>query len=549
MAGDNYWSKGLGRRTTRRQFVGGGAAVGLGLFVAACGRGSAKQTKAGSSQSAAPPTRGGTLTSSMAGDASNLDYALNVDPYSKVIIANCVEPLLTVDAKGQPVGLLATSWENPDDHTYVLKLRPGVKFQDGSDLDADAVDYSLGRIRANKASTQYPQLVAIDKVEKPDQGTVKLTLSGPYAPFLYNLADNAGRVISPGIGEKYGNDKLKVDLTGLGTGPFKFVDWKSGDHVTLVRNETYWGRDASGTRLPYADRLIYRVIVDTNQALASLRSGEIDAFQLAVGVGSAPAQEVAGLKADSSLSYRDLPAPSEQTLFLNEAKPPFGSRELRQAISFAIDRAAINHAVFFDTGLPLDVAFSPGIWTYDASYHPYLKRDVAKAKQLLAQAGKPNGFAFALIAKNDPPFWQQAAELIKDQLREAGIDITIQLVDNPALNAALKAGEHQVAFQGPPAGPDPDGWVYPYFSSKGAQNSYTHYNNPDVDRLLEQARTTLDSDVRKTLYQQAQKLIVDDAAVCVVLNGTVAALSRANVHNVPLGPTPAVGASQVWKTG
>jgi len=549
---ERYWIR---SQPTRRRFLRGiGLAAGvltLAPAIAACGGGAMRSNSghAAGNQSAAQPVRGGTLTSSLNSDPSSLDYAVGFDFPSKAIIANCVEPLLTVDTQGQPAGLLATAWENPDDHTYVFKLRPGVTFQDGTDFNADAVDYSMGRIRANKASTQYPQLVYIDKIEKPDQGTVRVTLSSPYAPLLYNLADHAGRVISPAIGEKYGNDKLKVDLTGQGTGPFSFVEWTNGDHVTLVRNERYWGRDASGTRLPYADKLIYRVIPDGNQALASLRSGEIDAFSLAVGTSAAPPQAVAGLKADPSLSYRDRPAGGPHALFFNETREPFGSRELRQAVSFAIDRAALGHGVWFDTALPLDVIFSPAIWAFDDAYHPYLKRDVARAKQLLAQAGKPNGFAFSLLARNNPPFYQQGAELIKDQLRDAGIDVTIQLLEAPALQAALRAGEHQLGYQATGQGLDPDTWAYPYFSSKGAQNSFTHYDNPAVDRLLEEARTTIDPAMRKPLYQQAQKLIMDDAAFCVLFDPRSAALSRANVHNVPLGPTPAVGASQVWKSG
>jgi len=523
-------------------------ALTLAPAIAAC-RTSAKPGNPASTGNAARPVRGGTLTSSLNQDVRNFDYAFDAEVTSKAIIANCVEPLLTVDTQGQPTALLAMSWENPDDRTYVFRLRPGVTFQDGTDFNADAVAYSMGRIRANKASPQYSQLLPIDTIEKPDQGTVKLTLSSPSAPLLYSLADNAGRVISPAISEKYGNDRLKVDLTGQGTGPFKFVEWKTGDHVTLVRNERYWGSDTSGTQLPYADKLIYLVIPDPNQALASLRSGEIDVFQLGVGVGSAPAHEIAGIKADSSLSYRDRPGPANYALFFNEAKQPFDSRELRQAVSYAIDRTAINHAVYFDTALPLDVIFNPAIWTYDAAYHPYLKRDVAKAKQLLAQAGRPNGFAFTLLVRNDPPDFQQTAELIKDQLKDVGIDMTIQPLDPSAEDAAMNAGEHQVGAVGTPGnGLDPSSWVSSRFSTKGALNSNTHYNNPDVDRLLEQARTTLDPAARKPLYQQAQKLIMDDAAVCVVVSQPVAALSRANVHNVPLGPTPAVGASQVWKT-
>jgi peptide/nickel transport system substrate-binding protein len=320
-----YWIR---HRPARRDFIRAiGLAAGaltLAPVIAAC-RASGRQGNAASSGGAAWPVRGGTLTSSLNADVSGLDYAFATDAPSKVIISNCVEALFTLDTQGQPTGLLATSWENPDDHTYVFKLRQGVSFQDGTAFNAGAVEYSLGRIRANKASPQYPQLVSIDTIVRPDQGTVKLTLRSPFAPLLCNLADSAGRVISPAIVEKYGGDRLKVDLTNAGTGPLKFVEWKSGDHVTLVRNERYWGRDASGTQLPYADSLTYRVIPDPNQALASLRSGEIDAFNLAVGVAGAPAQSIPGIKIDPSLSYRDRLSPSAQALYFNEAKRPFAA--------------------------------------------------------------------------------------------------------------------------------------------------------------------------------------------------------------------------------
>jgi len=178
-------SHGVRHQPTRRRFLRGigvtAGALALAPAIAAC-RGSATRRNsgdAGDSVGAARPVGGGTLTSAMSSDPSGLDYAFNGDPYSKVIIANC------------------------------------------------AAEYSMGRIRSNKASGPYSQLVAIDTIEKPDQSTVRLALNSPYAPLLYNLADNAGRVISPAIGEEYGNDRLKADLTGQGTGPFKFVEWKA----------------------------------------------------------------------------------------------------------------------------------------------------------------------------------------------------------------------------------------------------------------------------------------------------------------------------------
>jgi len=550
---ESYWRR---ARATRRDFIRGigiaAGALALAPAIAACRTSDKRGGAAGNAAGTGPasrPVRGGTLTSSTVTEAANLDYAVSTDASSSAIIKNCVEPLLTVDTQGLPTGLLATSWENPDGRTYIFRLRSGVTFQDGTAFNAGAVEYSLGRIRSNKASSQYAQLAYVDRIETPDEGTVKLTLSSPFAPLLYSLADHAGRVISTAIGEKYGADRLKIDLTGAGTGPFRFVEWTSGDHITLARNGSYWGKDAYGTQLPYADRLIYHLITDSNQALASLRSGEIDAYQLAVGVGGAPPQAIAGIKGDASLSYRDGPAGAPLILFFNQAREPLVSMAVRQAISLAIDRPAINHAVFFDTALPLDAIFSPAIWAYDDGYHPYLKRDVARAKQLLAQAGRPDGLAVELVTRTGAPAFQQTVELIKDQLKGIGVDVTLRLLESPAVLAALKAGQHQIGYQPINGGPDPDDWAYPYFCSNGALDAYTHYSNPDVDRLLEQARTTLDAAVRKTLYQQAQKLIVSDAAVCVVCDSTRCALSRASVHNVPLGPTPAVGASQVWKTG
>lgn len=569
---DNYWTR---RRSTRRGFIRGlGLAAGAAAVapvIAACGSSNNKNTasKAGSSgastagtaaagsaaagaaagaaatANAAKVVRGGTLTVRLFSDVSILDYAFNHDVYSGFIIQHCVEPLVALDKDAKPVGLLATGWENPDDHTYVFHLRQGVKFQDGTDLNADAVEYSLNRIHTDKASFRYQDLQYIDKIEKPDQNTVKVTLTNPFAPFLNNLSGDAGRVISPAIGEKYGKDKLKVDLTGQGTGPFKFVEWKTGDHVTLARNESYWGKDAAGGQLPYLDKLIARVIPDDNVALAALRSGEIDAFRPGEGP---PPKDTAQVKTESSLSYASIPGLGYSYIVFNEAKEPFSSKELRQAVSFAIDRQVIAKNVFFDTALPLDVIFAPSIWTYDASFHPYLKRDVAKAKQLLQQAGKGSGFAFTYLTSSGSTTGQQMAELIKDQLQEAGMTMTIQQVEFAKLTQALTAGEHQAGNIGWSAGYDPDGWVYNHFSTKGALNVRSHYSNADVDKLLEQARTTLERDKRIPLYQQAQRIFMGDAAFCVLTDGNTINLTSKKVQNYPIGPTSGQGVISSWKT-
>jgi peptide/nickel transport system substrate-binding protein len=560
---ENYWTR---RRCSRRGLIKGfGIAAGaaaLAPVIAACGSsnknnsisnaGKAATSGAGAAAHATQagttgpkPVRGGTLTLSSFSDVSNLDYAFTNDVYSGFILQNVVEPLLTVNTQAQPMGLLATSWENPDDHTYVFHLRQGVKFQDGTDFNADAVEYSLNRVHTNKASFRYDDLIAIDKIEKPDQNTVKITLTSPFAPFLYNLTGSAGRVISPAAAEKLGPDKLKSDLTGQGTGPFKFVEWKTADHVTLARNETYWGKDASGGQLPYLDRLTMKVIPDNNVALDNLKNGELDAFRPSEGP---PPKDTATVKADPTLSYKAIPGLGFGYIVFNEAKDPFGSKELRQAVSYAIDRNVIAKNVYFDTVIPSDALFAQSIWAYDPSYHPYTPRDVNKAKQLLAQAGKPNGFAFTYMTSAGSPTGQQQAELIKDQLAEAGMQMTIQQIEFAKLLQAFSAGDHQAGSVGWSAGYDPDGWVYKHFSTKGSQNIWNHYSNPQLDTLLDQGRTTLDEAQRKPIYQQAQKIFLGDAVFCIVTNSTTINLTSKKVQNYPIGPTPAVGVAEVWKT-
>lgn len=544
-----------GRRLTRRSWMraAGGAVCALTFApaLASCGPrrtsvaptaiaiGATRDGGAG-----AKPARGGTLTLRGFADASSLDYAFSHDVYSGFVIENCVETLVTHDAQARAMGLLAANWENPDSGTYVFKLRPDVTFQDGTELAADAVEYSMNRIRGDKTAFHYQDLRSVERIERPDRATITITLAAPFAPFLEKLSTNAGRIISPAGGEKHGNDRLKVDLAGLGSGPFKFLEWKTGDHATLVRNERYWGRDSAGAPLPYVDKVVVRAIPDGNLALSALRNGELDAFRPGEGP---PSKDAARVITDPSLRYGSVPGLGFSYIALNQAREPFNSRELRQAVSYAVDRDVIVRNVFFDTAVPLDVIFAPSSWANDPDYHPYLGRDLGKARQLLARAGRAGGFSFTYTTSAGDPNQLSLAELIKDQLKEAGIEMAIEEIEFGTLTQALSAGRYQAAFLGWTATYDPDDWVYSLFSTKGSLIGRSHYSNPDVDLLLEQARARLDPTERKALYQQAQRLIVGDAVVCVLCDKNLAALSRRGVRSLPLGPTPAVGVSQVWK--
>lgn len=529
------------RRYTRRGFVRG-LGVAAGIFalapaLAACGSKSKASGSTASGEAGARPRRGGTLTVRSMGDVSNLDYASAADLVSKFVINQSVEALVSLDAQAQPRGLLAENWETPDDHTYIFKLRQGVTFQDGTAFNAGAVEYSRGRLyqgSANNAGQKPPT------IEKPDPGTIKFVLPAPNAPFLIGQESTAAGVISPATAEKYGADRLKLDLAGLGTGPLKFVEWRKDDQVALVRNEAYWGRGAGGMVLPYLDKLIVRPVPDASQALASLRNGEVDAFRPL----EAPAtKDLAAVRNDPSLNYRAVAGHGFSFIAFNVTREPFNSRELRQAVSYAGDRGALVQSLFERQAPPLDVIFGESSWAYDRDYHPYLTRDVAKAKQLLAQAGRPNGFAFTLL--NSAP--QQLSELIQDQLREAGIGVSIQQLEFPALQTAQRKGEQQAALSGWGGDVDPSAQVNPHFSSVGFQNFQSRYHSPDLDPILLRAQTTLDMAERKPLYQQAQRLIMSDAPYCMLFSNLSTTLSSRKVHDYPLRIGDTVSLGQVWK--
>ncbi|HTE87285.1 MAG TPA: ABC transporter substrate-binding protein [Dehalococcoidia bacterium] len=538
-----YWTSG---RRTRRQILRAAVSVALPPLLGGCSGGVTPPAARTATRRSAQPARGGTLTLRSFSDVSVLDYAFNHDVYSGFVIGNCVETLVTHDSRALPQGLLASGWETPDATTYVFHLQDRVRFQDGSALTSTSVDYSLDRVRADKTAVRHSDLDPVDKITLPDALTLRQSLGTPFSPFLEKLTGDAGRVISQATGERYGKDRLRLDLTNQGSGPFRFGGREVADRVVLLRNADYWGRDARGERLPYLDRIVVRVIPDDTLALASLRRGEVDAFRPTEGP---PPKDTAAVKRDPALTYAAVPGVGFSYMAFNCAREPFDRTELRQAVNYAIDRQEIASRVLYNTVEPLDVVFGPSIWTAESGYHPYLKRDIGAAKRLLAQAGRPNGFSFALLISAGSPELQSLAELIQQHLREAGIDATIRQVEFAKLTQSLNAGEHQAAFLGWTANYDPDEWVYPLFSSKGSVAARIGYRSAEVDRLLEQARTTLDAAGRTGLYQRAQRRIVDDAAVCVLYDKLNANVSATSVEGLPLGPTPAVGVSQAWKAG
>lgn len=412
----------------------------------------------------------------------------------RLIYFNVFNTLVGIDQSLNIVPGLADSWEQPDPKSYVFKLHPGIKFHDGTAFDAAAVKTNFDRMMdpAGK-SLRRGEVASIDKVTAVDANTVRLDLKGPNSALLATLSDRAGMMVSPAAIQQYGADLARHPV---GTGPFKFVEWLPGDHVTLQRNEGYWKPG-----LPLLDEITYRPVLDPLVKLESLQSGQFDF------VDYAPPQKVASLKSDASVAFIPVKSLAAYWLWLNTTRPPFDNKSIRQAMALGIDSAAIVKTVNYGVGVPANGPIPPSSWAYDASI-PVIQRDVAGAKAKLAAGGKASGLK-ATFEISSSPDNARFAQVLKAQLADTGIDVDIQLVDAARQTSDTIAHNFDFTTAGWSGRPDPDGNTFQHFSSKGGMN-YGGYQNSQVDDLLTKAQEVSDHAQRKDLYSQVIKVLRDD---------------------------------------
>src|SRR6266536_4232800 len=294
------------------------------------------------------PVKGGTLTAVMSRDATNFDPVFQNDVYSAVVLNQVVDTLYELDKEGKAVGRLVEKTDNPSPNVYVWSIRKGIKFHDGTDLNAEAVKFNIQRHVDDPKSVRYGDVRDITAIEVTDAYTVKVTLKQAFAPFPYKLAGGAGYILSPTAVQKLG-DTLPRDLTGAGSGPFRFASWQKDTQVVVERNPSYWKKDASGEALPYLDKIVFKPFPDENVRLTNLKTGDADVL-----IANPPNKDVADLKKDPSLDVAQIPGIGFSIIAMNTQKGPFQKAEVRRALSYAIDRDVITKTVFFNNGESLD---------------------------------------------------------------------------------------------------------------------------------------------------------------------------------------------------
>ena len=469
---------------------GASGPVPLAGFARLFGLGPAAASAAG----AAPcPRRGGTLRVGINFDFVNLDPDVSTTLPDREAWKEVFNTLVGLTADLKLVPELAESWEFESGTRVVFHLRRGVKFQDGTDFNAQVVKFEIER-KKSAGGPRVSELASVESVDVVDPYTVRFNLKAPFSPLLAVLSDGSGMMSSPTAIAKYGSDYSRHPV---GTGPFEFSEWLKDDHLTVRRNANYWEPG-----LPCLDEIRFVPVPDQSVKLTDLRAGALDL------IDSVQPKDVESVKRDGRLQYLEVSDLGWRSLDLNVTKPPFDNQALRQAIAWGVDRDAIHKAILFGTGIVAQGPIAPAQPGYDPGFAPY-HRDLARAKAKLAEGRQPSGFRFTVVVPQ-VEVREQVAEVIKEELAPLGIQVDIQPVDFGEYIRLLTSHGFTAEMGGWSGRPDPDGNLNFLFSGTASQN-VTGYNNPQVNDLLDRARIVAALNLRVRLYQQAQGIIAGDA--------------------------------------
>ncbi len=417
---------------------------------------------------------------------------------------------------------LAESWtRSADGLTWTFHLRQGVQFHDGTQLNADAVVFSLTRPQMVFRDFQeqfISEIVALDPL------TVQIQLKTPYAPFISTLAGTSFSIVSPVAVQTLGENPV-------GTGPFKFVWWDKNDTIVLSANDTHWAGK------PALDRLIFRSIPDNAMRLTELQAGNLHVMEFP------NPDEIPLIQGDPQLEILRQPSLNTGYLAMNMEKPPFDKLKVRLAINHAINKAEIVERLYQGLGIPAKSPIPPTLWSYDASLEDHVY-DPELAKQLLAEAGHPDGFQTTLWALPVPrpyiPDGMALAAAIQSDLENVGINANIVTSDWATYLEKTANGEHEMAMLGWIAGvADPDIFFYPLLSIPNAEKpayNISFYRNAEMQEILDRARISTDREVRIQLYQQAQAIFHRDAPWVPLAHAQRILVIHRDVKNLKLSP-------------
>jgi peptide/nickel transport system substrate-binding protein/oligopeptide transport system substrate-binding protein len=460
-----------------------------------------------------PQTRGGTYRAVLGADPPTLDPAQATDTTSAAVIRQLFDGLLELDENLTLVPALAERWSvSKDQKVYVFALRKGARFHHGREVTAQDVKDSFERAARGKRPWVFEKLLGapefirgqtreIRGIRVTNPGKVELALQKPFAPFPYLLAYDAAFIVPREVAEQRG---AEFASRPVGTGAFRFVSWRRDDQVVL---EAFPGHFRGA---PYLERLVYRIIPQELTRLQEYRTGSLEHVDVPTGHHQAARRDPALSKELSTW-----PILGTYALRFTLTQPPFGKRELRQALNFAIDAKTIADVILEGSVIPAKGVLPPGMPGHDPSLPGY-PFDRERARRLLAQAGFPGGQGLPPITLhyNVSDLHKRIAELAQAQLREVGVQVRLASLDWAAYIKLVDDGGTQWHRMGWIADyPDPENFLTVLFHSRnrGAPGNTSRYASPAVDRLLDEADALPLGPARLAKYREAERRIVEDA--------------------------------------
>ena len=504
----------------------------LVLALSAVLSGCAKDGKTGGTEdnaqtpTEAEPVYGGHLVYGMTQDLVSLDPHESTDAGTRSVVFNIYEGLVKPTSDGDLVPAVAEKADiSPDGSVYTFTLRDGVKFQNGQAVTVKDIEYSINRY-AEFSGEGSAFVLALKEVSFPDDKTVVITLSEPNSEFLSQLT----LAIIP-----EGSDPSKEPI---GTGPFKVSEYKVGQYLDLSKNEYYWKEGE-----PYLDTVRFKFIADVNTAFTELQAGTIDVLNYLT------LAQVEALQKGTQDAYGIVEGNMNlvHAMFLNNAYGPLSDVRVRQAICYAVDRQAINDFLFGGKSTLIGSHMIPSLTTwYEPAAAETYTHDVAKAKELLKEAGYENGFELVITVPSSYSQHVDTAQIIADQLSDVGIKATLNQVEWAAwLSDVYHDRNYQATVIGFDGKLNPSDWLAKYGTT--ASNNLTNYSDPTYDELLEKALAAVDTEEKAGYYKEMQMNLSQNAAAVYIEDPADFVALSSNFSGYHFYPTAAWDVSTIYQ--
>ena len=448
----------------------------------------------------AAPSFAKDLRIALQSDADVLDPDQSRTFVGRIVYASLCDKLVDITPDLEIIPQLATAWETSSDGTKItMELREGVVFHDGTPFNAEAVAANIERSQTLDESRRKSELKSITSTDVTGEYQIVLNLAGPDATLIAQLADRAGMMVSPTAAAEAGAD---FGLNPVCSGAFKFEERVAQDKIVLSKFDDYWNADAI-----HFDSVTFLPIPDTTVRLANLQSGDIDMLERLNATDLTQAEADANIVVDSAVSL------GYQAITFNigngeKGDNPWGNdKRLRQALSYAIDREALNQVVFEGAFAPGNQAFPPTSPWYNTAL-PVESADMDKAKALLAEAGYPDGLDLEVQVPNSTePL--AVMQVVQAMAAQAGINIKLTSKEFATLLADQSAGDYTASQIGWSGRVDPDGNNHPFVTTDGGIND-SKFSDPKMDELLNAARVAPTTEERKAIYDEAKVIMLDE---------------------------------------